>query len=118
MQVEAAPKSAMRGVIHYLLKQWPYLIRYLEYEQLEVSANRAEHNIQSFIMSRKNYQYEYARWYADQRSSTVSLSQQRKTALICTGIYFGFRKVRWYWAKIQAENLAPAKASSESKMLP
>ena len=55
------------------------------------------------------YQYEYARWYADQRSST---------ALICTGIYFGFRKVRWYWAKIQAENLAPAKASSESKMLP
>ena len=64
------------------------------------------------------YQYEYVRWYADQRSSTVSLSQQRKTALICTGIYFGFRKVRWYWAKIQAENLAPAKASSESKMLP
>ena len=48
MQVEAAPKSAMRGVIHYLLKQWPYLIRYLEYEQLEVSANRAEHNIKSF----------------------------------------------------------------------
>ena len=55
MQVEAAPKSAMRGVIHYLLKQWPYLIRYLEYEQLEVSANRAEHNIKSFIMSRKNW---------------------------------------------------------------
>ena len=61
------------------------------------------------------YQYEYARWYADQRSSTVSLSQQRKTALICTGIYFGFRKVRWYWAKIQAENLAPAKALRNPK---
>ena len=109
----------MRGVIHYLLKQWPYLIRYLEYEQLEVSANRAEHNIVHNEQEELAiYQYEYARWYADQRSSTVSLSQQRKTALICTGIYFGFRKVRWYWAKIQAENLAPAKASSESKMLP
>lgn len=112
----------MRGVIHYLLKQWPYLIRYLEYEQLEVSANRAEHNIKSFIMSRKNWlfiniEYALAGTQTKQRS-TVSLSQQRKTALICTGIYFGFRKVRWYWAKIQAENLAPAKASSESKMLP
>ena len=118
MQVGAGPKSAMRGVIHYLLKQWPYLIRYLEYEQLEVSANRAEHNIKSFIMSRKNWLFINTNTPAGTQTSAVPLSQQRKTALICTGIYFGFRKVRWYWAKIQAENLAPAKASSESKMLP
>ena len=43
MQVEAAPKSAMRGVIHYLLKQWPYLIRLMEkrrtYEMLEACAD-------------------------------------------------------------------------------
>lgn len=74
----------MRGVIHYLLKQWPYLIRYLEYEQLEVSANRAEHNIKVVHNEQEElaiYQYEYARWYADQRSSHSFIEPAKENGL-------------------------------------
>ena len=40
-----APKSALGKALHYLLEQWPYLVRYLEDGRLELSNNRAERNI-------------------------------------------------------------------------
>ena len=50
MQAKTAPKSAMGRAIHYLLEQWPYLIRYLEDGRLELSNNRAERSIKPFVM--------------------------------------------------------------------
>ena len=50
-----APKSSMGRAIHYLLEQWPYLIRYLEDGRLELSNNRAERSIKPFVMGRKNW---------------------------------------------------------------
>ena len=55
MQAKTAPKSAMGRAIHYLLEQWPYLIRYLEDGRLELSNNRAERSIKPFVMGRKNW---------------------------------------------------------------
>lgn len=36
-------------------EQWPYLIRYLEDGRLELSNNRAERSIKSFVISRKKF---------------------------------------------------------------
>ena len=55
MRAKTAPKSAMGRAIHYLLEQWPYLIRYLEDGRLELSNNRAERSIKPFVMGRKNW---------------------------------------------------------------
>jgi transposase len=52
---KVAPKSALGKALHYLLEQWPYLIRYLEDGQLELSNNRAERSIKPFVMGRKNW---------------------------------------------------------------
>ena len=41
--------------LHYLLEQWPYLVRYLEDGRLELSNNRAERSIKPFVMGRKNF---------------------------------------------------------------
>lgn len=52
---ETAPKSALGKALHYLLEQWPYLLRYLEDGRLELSNNRAERSIKPFVMGRKNW---------------------------------------------------------------
>lgn len=53
--VSAAPKSALGKALHYLKEQWPYLLRYLEDERLELSNNRAERSIKPFVIGRKNF---------------------------------------------------------------
>ena len=45
--------STLGKALHYLLEQWPYLIRYLEDGRLELSNNRAERSIKPFVMGRK-----------------------------------------------------------------
>lgn len=52
---KTAPKSALGKTLHYLLEQWPYLVRYLEDGRLELSNNRAERSIKSFVMGWKNF---------------------------------------------------------------
>ena len=47
--------AAMGKTLHYLLEQWPYLVRYLEDGRLELSNNRAERSIKSFVMGWKNF---------------------------------------------------------------
>lgn len=42
---KTAPKSALGKALHYLLEQWPYLVRYLEDGRLELSNNRAERSV-------------------------------------------------------------------------
>lgn len=41
--------------MYYLKEQWPYLLRYLEDGRLELSNNRAERRIKSFVIGRKNF---------------------------------------------------------------
>ena len=67
-----APKSALGKALHYLLEQWPYLVRYLEDGRLEVSNNRAERSIKPFVMGRKNFLF--ANTPAGAQSSAVIYS--------------------------------------------
>ena len=69
---KTAPKSALGKALHYLLEQWPYLIRYLEDGRLELSNNRAERSIKPFVMGRKNWLF--ANTPAGAQSSAVVYS--------------------------------------------
>ena len=69
---KTAPKSALGKALHYLLEQWPYLIRYLEDGRLELSNNRAERSIKPFVMGRKNWLF--ANTPAGAQSSAVIYS--------------------------------------------
>ena len=69
---KAAPKSALGKALHYLLEQWPYLVRYLEDGRLELSNNRAERSIKPFVMGRKNWLF--ANTPAGAQSSAVIYS--------------------------------------------
>lgn len=69
---KTAPKSALGKALHYLLEQWPYLIRYLEDGRLELSNNRAERSIKPFVMGRKNFLF--ANTPAGAQSSAVIYS--------------------------------------------
>lgn len=69
---KTAPKSALGRALHYLLDQWPYLVRYLEDGRLELSNNRAERSIKPFVMGRKNWLF--ANTPAGAQSSAVIYS--------------------------------------------
>jgi len=58
--VEAARASALPGstlgkACEYALGQWPKLIRFLDYPQLELSTNLAENSIRPIAVGRKNW---------------------------------------------------------------
>lgn len=40
---------------HYLKDQWPYLTNYLKDGRLEISNNRVERSIKSYVIDRKNF---------------------------------------------------------------
>lgn len=50
-----APKSALGKAMSYLKDQWPYLTNYLKDGWLEISNNRAERSIKSYVIDRKNF---------------------------------------------------------------
>ena len=50
-----APKSALGKAMSYLKDQWPYLTNYLKDGRLEISNNRAERSIKSYVIDRKNF---------------------------------------------------------------
>ena len=89
---KTAPKSALGKALHYLLEQWPYLVRYLEDGRLELSNNRAERSIKPFVMGRKNWLF--ANTPAGAQSSAVIYSLiERIASWIRTGICFGCYEV-------------------------
>ena len=58
--VEAARASALPGstlgkACQYTLGQWPKLIRFLDYPELELSTNLAENSIRPVALGRKNW---------------------------------------------------------------
>ena len=73
-----AGKSALGKALHYLLEQWPYLVRYLEDGRLELSNNRAERSIKPFVMGRKNWLFANAPAGAQSSSVIYSLIETAK----------------------------------------
>ena len=120
MQARTAPKSALGKAIHYLLEQWPYLIRYLEDGRLELSNNRAERSIKPFVMGRKNWLF--ANTPAGAQSSAViySLIETAKENKLDP-----YRYLLWVLQsapalsqadKFWAEKLLPANAPQEHRV--
>lgn len=114
---KTAPKSALGRALHYLLEQWPYLVRYLEDGRLELSNNRAERSIKPFVMGRKNWLF--ANTPAGAQSSAViySLIETAKENKLDPYKYLlwvlqnapELSKIDELWA----EKLLPAKAPRE-----
>ncbi|ASD67294.1 IS66 family transposase [Pseudoalteromonas piscicida] len=53
------PKSKLGEAIHYTLRQWPKLIRYLDDGHLKIDNNRAERAIKPFVIGRKNWLFSF-----------------------------------------------------------
>lgn len=70
--------KALVEALHYLLEQWPYLIRYLEDGRLELSNNRAERSIKPFVMGRKNWLFANTPGGAQSSSVIYSLIETAK----------------------------------------
>lgn len=51
------PKSPLGNAIHYCLKLWPGLTRYLEDGRLEIDNNLTEQQIKPFVIARKNFMF-------------------------------------------------------------
>jgi len=53
--VDVLPKSLLGKAVNYLLEQWVYLKNVYLDGRLELSNNRAERSIKSFVIGRKNF---------------------------------------------------------------
>ena len=108
---KTAPKSALGKTLHYLLEQWPYLVRSLEDGRLELSNNRAERSIKPFVMGRKNWLF--ANTPAGAQSSAVIYS------LIETAKENKLDPYRYLlWVLQSAPTLSQADAFWAEKLLP
>lgn len=52
---QVPPTSATGKALHYLHKQWPKLVRYLDDGRIEIDNNLAENAIRPFVLGRKNW---------------------------------------------------------------
>jgi len=52
---QVPPKSATGKALHYLHREWPKLVRYLEDGRLPIDNNRVENAIRPFVVGRKNW---------------------------------------------------------------
>ena len=117
---KTAPKSTLGKALHYLLEQWPYLVRYLEDGRLELSNNRAERSIKPFVMGRKNWLFSNTPAGAQSSAVIYSLIETAKE----TGLD-PFRYLQWVLEcapKLEqtadetwAEKLIPAQAPAECR---
>lgn len=115
-----APKSALGKALHYLLEQWPYLVRYLEDGRLELSNNRAERSIKPFVMGRKNFLFCNTPGGAQSSAVLYSLIETAKE----TGLD-PYRYLQWVLARAPelaktanetwAEKLIPVQAPAECR---
>ena len=111
MQAKTAPKSALGKALHYLLEQWPYLIRYLEDGRLELSNNRAERSIKPFVMGRKNWLFANTPGGAQASSVIYSLIETAKEN--------GLDPYRYLlWVLQTAPQLSEADEAWAEKLLP
>ena len=117
---KTAPKSALGKALHYLLEQWPYLIRYLEDGRLELSNNRAERSIKPFVMGRKNWLFANTPAGAQSSAVVYSLIETAKENQLDPYRYLlwvlrsapGLSQTDELWA----EKLMPANAPLECKI--
>ena len=72
------PKTALGKAMHYLDKQWPRLIGYLEDGHYPIDNNRAENAIRPFVIGRKNWLFSASQNGAKGSASLYSLVETAK----------------------------------------
>ena len=118
MKPQTAPKSTLGKAIHYLLEQWPYLVRYLEDGRLELSNNRAERSIKPFVMGRKNWLFANTPGGAQSSAVLYSLIETAKETGLDPHRYLQWvleraPKLAQAGNEAWAEKLIPAQAPTE-----
>ena len=74
----ALPNSLAGRAIHYLVEQRPYLMRVFEDGRLELSNNRSERSIKSFVIGRKNWLFSNTPRGADASAVVFSIIETAK----------------------------------------
>ncbi len=74
----AAPKSKLGIALNYLKNQWSYLTAYLEDGRIELSNNRSERSIKSFVIARKNFLFANASAGAESSAVLFNLIEAAK----------------------------------------
>jgi hypothetical protein len=54
-KINAPPQSALGKAVQYTLNQWIYLIKYVDYGEVEISNCWVENQIRPFALGRKNW---------------------------------------------------------------
>jgi transposase len=76
--LQVPPTSAVGKAIAYTLKQWPKLVRYIEYGQLNIDNNRAERAVKPFVIGRKNWLFSNTSRGAQASATLYSLVETAK----------------------------------------
>jgi len=80
--LKALPKSLLGQAVNYALSQRAYLERFLLDGRLEISNNRAERSIKSFVIGRKNWLFSNTPNGANASSVIYSIIETAKENLL------------------------------------
>jgi len=110
--LSALPSSMLGQAVSYARKQKKYIERYLTDGRLEISNNRAERSLKSFVIGRKNWLF--SNTTAGARSSAIYYS------IIITAIENGLNPYKYLtWVLTQMPNLGKSGyAASVEELLP
>ena len=75
---QVPPKSLLGRAVHYCLRQWPKLIRYIEDGHLNIDNNRAERAVKSYVIGRKNWLLNNTHKGAEASAALYSLVETAK----------------------------------------
>jgi len=75
---EVTPQSLTGKALHYLDKQWPKLVRFLEDGRIPLDTNAVENAIRPFVMGRKNWLFADTVRGAESSANLYSLLQSAK----------------------------------------
>jgi len=86
--IDEVPPSSLTGkALHYLLEQWPKLIRYLEDGRLSIDNNATERAIRPFVIGRRNWLFADTQRGASASANLYSLIETAKASNIEPYIY-------------------------------
>lgn len=72
------PKAALGRALHYLDREWPRLIRYMDDGELPIDNNRCENAIRPFVIGRKNWLFSNSQQGAHASAAIYSLIETAK----------------------------------------
>lgn len=77
-KIQAPPQSVLGKAVAYCLNQWPYLCRYIDYGEIEISNCWIENQIRPFALGRRNWLFVGNEQSANKSALLYSLIQTCK----------------------------------------